>query len=354
MLTEQKKDLRHRAYTWLQLGLFSLLVCFPGAGWASFVEDDWVAQFVAPEQSMWTPGGPTGFSYTSNQPYNDGTFSAAMNVNLTASAGTVSGNVEGLLKASYDNHLNAPGNTYIEFQFAGIPDESKLRTNLGANLKIDMNFGVQFPWWTLLPAVNVGGTLIDSKPSIKSNTDFTYSNGSQIKGTAEFAPTIGSLGFDAVVAGVGVDLKVLQDVYFTPGGINGHLAFTHLDTGKSGWTAFSAKDKTWTGVTLPLDLPGYWALTLDELTLASNSFYTDIGLGAGINMWATILGSLGFSIDLDIYRNNPFSLTFEDVDKLGGSMLIYVDEKKVDSVPEPGTVWLLATGLIAFIGVRRI
>jgi hypothetical protein len=335
-------------------GLVLLLLFIPGASWAEQMEDSWIARFDAPEQSMWSPGGPAVISYTDGVNWNSGAFSAGININFGASAGTVSGNVEGLLTAKYDNYLNAPGNANIAFQYAGILGESKLRTNLGANLKADLTFGVDFPWWTFLPNVNVGGTLLDSNPSIQSNTDFTYSYDSWTKGTAAFAPTIGSLGFDAVLAGVGVDLKVTQDVYFRPQGINGSLTYTHLGTGTSGLASFGAYDGGWVQTTVPLNLPGYWALTLTDLSLYDNSFYTDIGLDASINMWATILGKAEFSVGFDIYRSNQFALNFDDVDKLGGSFLVYVDQKgQPDSVPEPGTAWLLVSGLISLMGVRR-
>jgi len=260
--------------------------------------------------------------------------------------------VEGLLKTKYDDHLSAPGNAYFNFQYAGIPNESKLLTTLGASLKVDMTFGVDFPWWTFLPTVQVGGTLLDSNPMLRGNTDFTYAYGSKIKGTAEFAPTIGSLGFDAVIAGVGLDFKVSQDAYFTPQGIEGSLHYTHLETGTSGVASFGAYDAGWVQTTVPLDLPGYWALTLTDLSLTGNSFYTDVGLEASISAWATILGKVGFSAGFDIYRNTPFALTFDDVDRLGGNLLVYVDPK-VDPVPEPGSLWLLASGLIALIAIRR-
>jgi hypothetical protein len=214
-----------------------------------------------------------------------------------------------------------------------------------------MNFGVDLPW--PVPDLTVGGTIINSNPSLKSNTDFTYATGSQIKGTAEYAPTVGSLGFDAVVAGVGVDLKVNQDVYFTPQDIAGTLVYTHLETGRSETAFFHARDSTWSGVTVPLDSPGYWALTLRDLTLVNNSFYTSLGMAAGINMWATFFGNAGFSLDLDIYRSNPFPLTFNRVDALGGSLLVYVNEWQPDPVPEPGTVALLGSGLIALVGFHR-
>jgi len=213
---------------------------------------------------------------------------------------------------------------------------------------------VDFPWWTLIPSVNAGGTILNSNPVLQSNTDFAYAKDVQMKGKAEFAPTLGSLGIDVVVAGVGFDFKVTEDVYFTPQGINGHINYRHLATGTSGWTIFGAYDGAWVDALIPLDLPGWWALSLTDLSLTDNSFYTDIGLEGSASIWATILGKAGFSVGLDIYRNNPFALTFEDVDALGGSMLVYVDQKTdPDPVPEPHALWLLAPGLMGLITLRR-
>jgi hypothetical protein len=332
------------------LGIVLAMLLIPAASRAAWVEDAWVARFNAPDQSMWYPGGPTGFTYKDGVKWESAPFSAAINLDFAASAGTVSGNVEGLLKVSYNDHLNTPGNALFEFQYAGIANESKLRTSLGGSLKIDETFGVTFPWWTFIPDVNVTANLINSNPILLGNTDFTYAFDTQAKGTAEFAPTIGSLGVDVVVAGVGLDFKVTQDAYFTPRGIAGHLNYKHLGTGTSGWTTFGAYDTGWVQSTVSLALPGWWALSLTDISLTDNSFYTDIGLEASASIWATILGKASFSFGLDIYRNNPFALTFEEVDALGGSMLVYVDQKTdPDPVPEPGALWLLVPGLMGLI-----
>ena len=341
-----------------------LLLLIPGASWATFLEESWITRFEAPAQSMWSAGGTGDFAETEGYNWSDGTFSASLGVSFSANAGTVSGNVEGLLRTSYDDYLSAPGDAYVEFQYSGISNESQLSTRLGANLKIDMNFGVDFPWYTFIPDVNVGGTLLNSNPILQGTTDFTYAYDQQIKGTAVFAPTIGSLGFDAVVAGVNVDLKVTQDAYFTPEDIEGFLHYTHLETGTSGFTSFHAYDYAWNGVSVPLDLPGYWALSLTDLSLEDNSFYTDIGLEAGIGMWASILGEVGFSFGFDAYRDNPFALSFDPMENLGGSFLVYVDDPNADpgpgsaphdvaSVPEPGTLLLLALGFVSLSALRR-
>jgi hypothetical protein len=358
---------RRRSYPWLIQGLCLLLLLIPGAGWATWVEDSWITRFDAPTQSMWAAGGTSGFNVTEGFNEKSGPFLASGNVTLSASAGTVSGNVEGLLKTSYEDYLSAPGDALFRFQYTGtgIENESKLSTNLGVDFTFGMNFGVDFPWYTFIPDVNVGGTLLDTKLSLHSDTDFTYVYDKQIKGTAEYAPTIGSLGFDAVVAGINADLKLTQDAYFTPeGSIGGFLNYTHLETGTFGQKSFSAaEDGAYTNVMVPLNLPGYWALTLNDLTLSDNSFYTDIGLDLGLSMWATILGTTGFSFGFDVFRDTPFALTFNEVDSLGGSLLVYVDDPNADptpdpgpaphGVPEPGTLWLLAVSLVSLIAVRR-
>jgi hypothetical protein len=259
--------------------------------------------------------------------------------------------VEGFLTAKYDNYMAAPGNAGISFQYKGIPDESEIRTSLGGSLKIDETLLVDMPW--PIPDVNVVGTLIQTAVGIQGDTDFTYGTNVQKKGSVQYTPTIGSLGVDIVVAGIAAEIKVNQNNYLTAGAVKGSLAYTHLGTGTSGVAPFAAEDTNVIHTSVPLNLPGYWALTPTDLSLYSNSFYTDIGMGIEVNIWATLFGKAGIGGGFDVYENTPFTLDFDEVEKLG-TFLIYVAEPGPNSVPEPGTAFLLGSALLSLVGVRRI
>ncbi len=300
---------------------------------------------------MWNPGAAPGFYgqqgvYTDVAPFTG----SGIGVSVGASLGTVSGNVEGYMVSSYNRHLSAPGSTYMEFQFNGIPDESNIRTNLGANLTVGGQVNVDFPWWTFIPDVNAHYNLIQTNPELRTNTDFLYANGATMHGSTSYM--LGSLGADVVVAGVNADLRIMQDVYFTPGAIRGQLSYTNLMSGITRTTSMGAANGIWTGQEILLDSPGVWAFTLEDLELVSNSFYTDIGANINANLWATILGTMSIGGGLDFYRNNPFALDFLEVAELG-DFEILVDKPEPDPVPIPGAVWLLGSGLAGLAALRR-
>lgn len=326
----------------------SLLVVPTGAMAANM---SWVLRFDAPEQSLW-PGASTGsISGTSGTNITDGVLAGSgINVTVNGSSGTVTGNVEGRLNVSYTDRLARPGRNTISFSYNAIPGESNISTALGGSLNIGMTLRANFPWYTLLPSVNVTETLWNANMQLNTSNNFNYEKGVQKVGSGTYSPNI-SVGFDAVLAGVNVNALVTQNTYFTPDRVIGTLMASNLSTGTTQQCFMWATDRTLYEIPLDLSEPGWWALTLRDMQLDTNSFYTNLALNVTGSFWASIIGSTSLSFGATVYQTNPMELAFNEVDNLG-TFLVFVGSEPVPT-PVPAAVWLLAPAFAGIFGFRK-
>lgn len=216
--------------------VLSLVIFFSisATGWAVQTSDSWVFRSeMAPGQSIWSPAiSITGYDFTDGVYFQSGIIKGTgAQYSVKANAGTVSGNVEGMITAQYDDRLAKPGQTKMYLNYSGLTNESKISTSFAATLSGKGIFKVDLPWW-----VNVMGvTDLDYalsmgffEKSIETNTDFTTGLNHMAVGrdTEKILP----FNFDLGVIGAKIDLDLKQDVYFTPETIMGTVTYTHMET----------------------------------------------------------------------------------------------------------------------------
>ena len=96
---------------------------------AGEVTDAWILRFNLPEQSVWGPGGPGGVRYQGGPLATSGPLTGSgLAIDAQASAGVVSGNVEGWLNVRHDSVLELPGWTTMTLNYQGIENESRIET----------------------------------------------------------------------------------------------------------------------------------------------------------------------------------------------------------------------------------
>lgn len=347
--------------------LLPLVIFFSisATGWAMETSDSWVFRSeIRPGQSIWSPDiSIPSYDFTDGVYFQSGIVKGTgAQYSVKANAGTVSGNVEGMITAQYNNRLAVPGQTKINLNYSGLTNESKISTSFAAALSGKGIFKVDLPWW-----VNVFGvTDLDYSLSlgffeknIETNTDFTTGLNHMAVGrdTEEILP----FDFDLGVMGAKFNLDLKQDVYFTPETIMGTVKYTHMETQtqKEVGVEFLAGTEE-LALDLDLDLPGHWEVSLEDFYLDENTFSQDLDLLLELGIKIPVLGAeFGLTttlFDMFDFFEKPFALDFlahgydgldTTVDRLG-RFNIYVD-----SVPLPGAVWLLGSGLVALIGLRR-
>jgi hypothetical protein len=257
---------------------------------------------------------------------------------LIGRPGVVSGNVEGNLAVQYEDTLPAPGVARVGLDFTGIEKESRIQTDLHLAAKVSaaaklFGFG---------PSASLG-------PDFKWNTlnDFTYGPGQMVTATGRPDELEVGLGLDLLVAGFKAGLYLEQETFFKPGGIEGSLRATHLDTNTILLGDFEDVGGVPPYVDLALSLPGYWYLTLEDMAVMDNEFWYTIEGGISLKLSLLLFGDVAYAdLGLALPGPDPFALEFNTLDKLGGGFLIFV-------APEPGTGMLLAAGLVGLAAKRR-
>lgn len=352
------------------LALF-LLLSAPVPGQTFTTNDSWVFRSdVAAGQNMWGPGtSPVNHKYEDHFGIDSGMLKGTgIAYDLQADTGTVSGNVEGQIKAQYDNHLTTPGKTKIQLSYNGIPDESKISTNFGATLGATPHFKVDLPWWVnalpplFVPDIDISLPINMLNASINLDKDFTTGL-NQTTSTVEHMEPL-ALGFDLVLANFALELGIKQSLSFKPETIKGTMKYTHLETQTE-----RTMDIVFPGegeaqlldLEVDLDLPGHWEFSLENFMIGDNVFSQDLDLFMALVLGIPILTfEAKYETTLfdffDLFQSQEFKLDFlahgfdgddTTIDRLGRFHV------HVDSVPVPGAIWLLGSGLLALVGMRR-
>jgi len=346
------------------------LVCgllgLPSAGGAIAIQDSWIFRSeVAPGQGVWGPN-----SNVSGHKFSDaigvpdwvlGGWLKGTRIEYTVQAdpGTVSGNVEGKVAATYDNHLASPGKTTIDLSYTGISNESRIGTSLAAVLSAKPRLKVDFPWWVhLIPPfptdidVSLPITFVDFSNEI--GVDFTTGLDSRRFGSA--SEDIVPFNFDVVILALQANVVFEEDISFKPESIQGLLRYVHLESGteKQALVAIDADGPL--PIEVDLDKPGHWEFSLESFFVDENTFTHDPGfaleLSAGVPIlsaevaWTTRLFDFGifdseFALD---FLNHGYDGDATTVDRLGRFFIF---------VPEPGGTLLLAMGLFGLVGFGR-
>ncbi len=329
--------------------------------------DSWIARFEAPQQSIWSQGGGvTAPGITRDLPYTIGDgvkFEAGVGCDLRINSGSLAGNVEGRIKASYPGYLSTPGSASVLMSYAPLSLESQIHTSLGATGELTANIGVDMPWPA--PDIDQHWTFLPETVGFDWKGDFTGGLGSTTRRSGD-SQTLFSIGADVVVAGLNADVALYQEVFLKPLDIDGYLNCLHMETQESTPVPFRIDaDHTEVSVPLNLDKPGHWEIAVAYLDLES-TFSHKIEAAITGSAWVVGVGDF-FECGprFGIWENPEFNLDFTGVEMLG-RFNIYVDSVPPGpvipadtttgspAVPAPGAVWLLGVGLsVLAVGRRR-
>lgn len=333
-----------------------LMLSAPQQSKAYTTADSWIFRSdVAPGQGMWGTGPSTGYNFNDNYLFQAGIFKAGFEWELQADPGTVIGNVEGNITAQYDRIVNKLGKTPVSLSYAGINDESQIRTSLGVKLTGKPYIGINLPW--PIPDINVDLGLQFVDVSLDSKKDFTTGLDSTVYDSGRYD----ILPFNADIGIISGDLNFFldNDISFMPQTFEGTMKYTHLatQTVKKVDVTFNS-DSDELVLEADLDKPGLWEFSLEDFELTDNVFTQDLDLALELAIGIPIL-SAEVSAEIDTifdFGERKFALDFlthgYDGDGLTADRLgrwtVYVSP-----VPVPGAVWLLGSGLVGLLGLRR-
>lgn len=338
------------------LTLFAVVFCGTAIGWSEQIERSWIVRSsVQPNSSMWGPGPVGGINLSDTYEYDDGTFSAGFGWNVQLDHGTVFGNVEGAVSAQYENRLYKPGETNIKLAYSGLKDESQIGANALAKVSVEPTAGVRLPWY-------LGGDIQGTLPITAVNTDFStksdYTAGLGEKTTNAQSHDMLSLGGDLLLLEYGIDVYMESTIFFTPKSYTGTLEYRHVESQSAArtvsvefWNDATFDTGNFLDLDVELDKPGHWEFSLEDFKVDNNSFRTDFDLGLKGALGVPLLGSeIGLGADISLKDSGDFTLRFDshNYGKTLGNFSIYVDP-----VPIPGAVWLLGSGFIGLVGLRR-
>ncbi len=323
------------------LPLIAALVFLPFAAHASLITQ--ALDFNAGTQSLWGSGSSADFGTSDSGGFGPVGFS----YNIGASSGTVEGKFQGNLSVDYTPYLTDLGTTSLSLGFLGDSDGGRLKSDLGAWVKVDGRFD--------LGPIDVSFGIIDKGYALNIDKGYDPKLDQQITGSD--STTIGGVGLDVLAAKVGADSDIEQTDKFTASAIDGVLAYALRGSGTSSSATFSLD--TDSGLTMDIGLTdvGIWDFWFEDVALDnlfSTSFDAELVVwenhrGCGSFPYSRWCGKNGYTLaDIGVYDGDPFALDFNSITterafsiQVGGTQ-----------VPEPTTLALMGLGL-AGIGYRR-
>ena len=349
---------------------FGLLLTTSAVTSAAPTYDSWIFRSaVAEGQSLWGPGTSYRLDAADHFSLDAGIVKGTgVEVALLLDSGTVSGNVEGLITAHYDDHPAGPGRTNVSLSYAGIPGESEIGTSFGVLLTATPRLVVDLPWWAhLIPPfptdIDITFTATAASISAKTDTEFTTGLGTTNYGGKGW-PLL-PLDYSLLVVKAGMEFGLKQDIVFTPETITGTMKYTHLETQTEREVAvtFNA-DLTPQDFDVDLDLPGLWEFSLEDFLLEDNTFSQDIDaflkmtigvppVGGEWSYQATLFDFLSLSeFPLD-FRAHGYDGVDATVDRLGRFYVNVGTGVGPAVIPVPGAAGMLSLGLLCLSRMRR-
>jgi hypothetical protein len=310
--------------------------------------------FSSPSQAFWGPGqSAANFGIDT---FLLGNSSFGLRFETGASTGTVSSNYNGAVSVSYNDDATM-GLVPLTVGYQGDVNGGHFQTALGAFVKATAYFPV------------IGDvTITNPDYFLDASRTYTPSPPDTVSDSDSFTPASTSIGpsFPGGSAQAGIDYDIVQNATHTISGLNGLAVATNQASGNVRSAGFSLGSSA--TIMMNLDEPGVWDVKLTNLALA-NSFSTDFDLAVvPFIQYAVGFGCGDFGTDsdngffcasderldttlthFDLFSNTPFALALTSTNPLSSFQITVQDS----SVPEPGTLGVLAFGLSALAFKRR-
>jgi hypothetical protein len=247
-----------------------------------------------------------------------------------------------MIRASFTDHLTAPGSTSIGLGYLGDGNGGRIDTTVGARAQLTSSVGNVGPNFTL----EAGRTFTPQLDALVTATD-----------TVDPVATLPLVNL--VAADAGVRMGVTQNNEFRATRIDGTLFYQRQGSGILDMIDFALDTNAGTTIGLDLTDAGIYDFWYADLELA-NSFKASMDLD--LNAYARTAigcGSFGLSecysswtaVSPTVYSGSPFALDFGRIAQTATAFSITVAGLP-NGVPEPPTLTLLGAALFG-LGLLR-
>ncbi len=295
--------------------------------------------------SLWGPGG-NSFSFEASGSASVGIVDL-FEYNIGVDSGTVSASYDGALHATYDDLLSAPGNTTINLDW--IPDDARSPFGGFTGGRLNTDLGV-YANVTALGAFDI----LDVDYAVDINTRERPDIPDTLSGTDSTSGASASI--DIFIAEAGAELRPNLTSTLNINSLSGILGYSKRGSGVVSTTPFSMTDS---GINLDFNLAeaGFWDFMLMSDPVLNNAYSSSFGLDLVI--FEEHLTLSGFKYNeknlgtLVSFPGSAFALSFANSVNLGSFSILVEDIVGSVAVPEPGSLSLLALGLLSLGLTRR-
>lgn len=270
-----------------------------------------------------------------------------------ANTGTVNSNVNGSLRATFDDVISVGDTANVVLDYLGGLSSLSSSFGMGASVSAFVNVSIDLPF--PVPDFNVnetveilnlipgGGLELSPSSNFVSNLGAGNSASDSDTGIAAVVPIIPIPIVDDVGAGVNLDLR--QTINLTPTAVEGILRGVNRNNGNTIVRNMNITGPSDTNNLLLAGLDtGIWDFSLLDIDLF-NLFRNDVDLDINPTITLPLLPDPTFNLATVNLFDQTFALDFNTLNRQNLFSILVT--------PIPAAVWLFGTALLGFVGFAR-